>query len=247
MLTTAGFTRVCMAVAAAMAFALGLVVLGASANANTPGIAESSPVTVSPSREAARPSPVAASTPSVAGRPSPEAASGETSPQSFSVSPLARTIPVTRDAYTITPPPLRWPVDRSSPLGSVYGDRPAPCEGCSSFHTGADFDAGNGAAVHAIAAGSVVETDDPAMTTFGVHVAIHHVIAGQVVVSFYGHLQGGSMTLRVGDPVVGGQQIARVGMTGVTTGPHLHFELRPGGTTPVNPLPWMEARLGERR
>jgi murein DD-endopeptidase MepM/ murein hydrolase activator NlpD len=207
MLTTAGVTRVCMAVAAAMAFALGLVVLGASANANTPGIAESSPVTISPSREAARPSPVAAS--------------GETSPQSFSVSRLARTIPVTRDAYTITPPPLRWPVDRSSPLGSVFGDRPAPCEGCSSFHTGADFDAGNGAAVHAIAAGSVVETDDPAMTTFGVHVAIHHVIAGQVVVSFYGHLQGGSMTLRVGDPVVGGQQIARVGMTGVTTGPHL--------------------------
>jgi len=44
-----------------------------------------------------------------------------------------------------------------------------------------------------------------------------------------------------GDPVTAGQHIADVGMSGYTTGPHLHFEIRPRGgwSAPVDPEPWL--------
>jgi murein DD-endopeptidase MepM/ murein hydrolase activator NlpD len=165
--------------------------------------------------------------------------------QSLSVAAQVPIAAVARDAYTVTAPPaLEWPVDPSSPIASPFGPRVSPCAGCSSVHEGADFDAGYGAQVHAIAAGVVVETDAPGWAALGVHVAIQHEIDGQVVTSAYGHMQTGSMTLRVGDVVYAGEVIGLVGSTGASTGPHLHFEIRIGGTTPVDPLPWMHARLG---
>jgi murein DD-endopeptidase MepM/ murein hydrolase activator NlpD len=48
--------------------------------------------------------------------------------------------------------------------------------------------------------------------------------------------------VRAGDPVTAGQHIADIGMSGYTTGPHLHFEIRrPGGgwSAPVDPEPWL--------
>ncbi len=165
--------------------------------------------------------------------------------QSLSVAAAVPIAAVTRDAYDVTsPPPLEWPVDPASPIASPFGPRPSPCEGCSSVHEGVDFDAGYGAQVHAIAAGTVVETDDPGWAALGVHVAIRHIIDGQVITSAYGHMQTGSMTLHVGDAVYAGEVLGLVGSTGASTGPHLHFEIRLNGTDPVNPLPWMHARLG---
>ncbi len=152
---------------------------------------------------------------------------------------------IARDGYSITsPPPLQWPVDRASPISSGFGPRVSPCIGCSSFHEGADFDPGYGAQVHAIAAGVVVETNNPGWAALGIHVAIQHVIGGQVVTSAYGHMQVGSMTLKVGDIVSPGETIGLVGSTGASTGAHLHFEIRAGGMTPVDPIAWMHAHLG---
>ncbi len=151
---------------------------------------------------------------------------------------------VERDAYTVlAPPPLRWPLD-SLKVTSGFGPRVAPCAGCSTFHNGVDFDPGFGAPVYAIAAGVVIETNSPFNVSLGVHVGIEHVIDGQKIVSYYGHLKYGSMPLSVGDTVKVGQVIGLVGNTGESTGPHLHFEILVNGTQPVNPLGWLRARLG---
>ncbi|MHC5795723.1 M23 family metallopeptidase [Lacisediminihabitans sp. FW035] len=165
--------------------------------------------------------------------------------QSLTVADIAPVAAVARDAYGVTvPPPLQWPVDPSSPISDGFGPRASPCAGCSSNHEGADYDAGYGATVHAIAAGVVVETNNPGWAALGIHVAIQHVIDGQVVTSAYGHMQVGSMKLRVGDVVFAGEPIGLVGSTGASTGAHLHFEIRLGGTSPVDPVAWMHARLG---
>lgn len=111
------------------------------------------------------------------------------------------------------------------------------------MHLGVDFTAGNGAPVHAIADGVVVEASRGDSGALGVYVAIRHVVGGEVVVSGYAHMQVGSMNLSVGAPVSGGQVIGRVGNTGASTGAHLHFEIKVGGTN-VDPLAWMHARLG---
>jgi murein DD-endopeptidase MepM/ murein hydrolase activator NlpD len=57
-------------------------------------------------------------------------------------------------------------------------------------------------------------------------------------------MQVGSMPLKVGDLVHAGEQIGLVGSTGASTGAHLHFEIRVGGTTPTDPVVWMHAHLG---
>lgn len=165
--------------------------------------------------------------------------------QSFTVSGISPAAAVVRDAYGVTlPPSVQWPVDPSSPIVDGFGPRVSPCSGCSSNHEGVDYDAGNGAPVHAIAAGVVVETNNPGWAALGIHVAIRHVIEGQAITSVYGHMQAGSMPLRVGDTVFAGQLIGRVGSTGASTGAHLHFEIRADGTRPVDPVAWMRARLG---
>lgn len=152
---------------------------------------------------------------------------------------------VVRDGYTVTDPPaLQWPVPSGTRVADGFGPRVAPCAGCSSLHQGVDFDAGSGAQVHAIAAGVVVETNSPGYSALGTHVTIQHLIGGQTVTSVYAHMQAGSMRLRVGDVVTVGQVVGLVGSTGASTGAHLHFEIRAGGTTPVNPLAWLRARLG---
>lgn len=163
--------------------------------------------------------------------------------QVLTVDPGAPAVTVVRDNYTVTaPPPLRWPLD-SLRIADGYGPRPAPCSTCSTFHKGIDFDPGWGAQVHSIAAGVVVETNGPFSSDYGVHVTIEHVIDGEQVTSLYGHMQYGSMTLSVGDVVTVGQVIGLVGSTGESTGAHLHFEIRPGGASTVNPMVWMRNHL----
>ncbi|MHB1172577.1 MAG: M23 family metallopeptidase [Lacisediminihabitans sp.] len=165
--------------------------------------------------------------------------------QTFAVAAVTPSVVLPRDGYTVTdPPPLQWPLGPGTPISDGFGPRIPPCAACSSFHEGVDFDPGYGAPVHAIAAGVVVTSNNSSYGGLGVSVAIQHQIGGRVVTSVYGHLQSGSMTLKVGDIVRVGQVLGLVGSTGASTGAHLHFEILLGGTTPVNPLPWMHARLG---
>ena len=97
------------------------------------------------------------------------------------------------------------------------------------FHDGLDIAAPLGTPVRAIAPGRV--TIAGRVADGAVVVQIEH--AGGVT-SLYGHLQPG-LAVRVGDDVVGGQAIGSVGLTGNTTGPHLHLEVDVAGV-PVDPL-----------
>ena len=136
---------------------------------------------------------------------------------------------------------IRWPFPFAARIASAFGDRAAPCRGCSSYHRGLDFDAGYGAPVGAIADGVVTTVGYAG--TFGYVVEIEHIINGQKVTSLYAHMIDNSSALVVGAPVVAGEIIGALGNTGLSTGPHLHLEIHLDGV-PVDPFAWLMANAG---
>lgn len=126
---------------------------------------------------------------------------------------------------------------------SPFGARTDPITGEQSFHTGTDYAAPLGTPILAIAAGRVTVAG-PA-SGYGNLVVIEHNIGGQIVASAYGHME--TIDVQVGDLVTAGQHIADVGSEGHSTGPHLHFEIRPGGTnaTAVDSDAWLKAHNAE--
>ena len=100
-----------------------------------------------------------------------------------------------------------------------------PFSGEEVFHRGFDLAAPRGTEVHAGADGIVsrtlVEYEEKDTGRF---VIIDH---GDGLTSYYGHLD--EILVEVGDQIDRGQTIATVGMTGLTTGPHIHFEVRRDG------------------
>jgi len=111
---------------------------------------------------------------------------------------------------------------------SNFGYRIDPFSGQQSFHEGIDFPAETGTAIVAAASGLVVEAGWHSQ--YGKIVEIDH---GNGLVSRYAHAS--RLGVKEGDLVVRGQNIAAVGTTGRSTGPHLHFEVRLNGV-PQNPV-----------
>jgi murein DD-endopeptidase MepM/ murein hydrolase activator NlpD len=148
----------------------------------------------------------------------------------------------TRDySYSMGDPngPIRWPFPYPVPISSGFGERAAPCRGCSSMHMGVDFTPGVGAPIYAVADG-VVTTHLEDKWGFGNHVIIAHTIDGQTVTSTYAHMQYGSSPLQAGDTIKVGDFVGTVGMTGTATGNHLHFEIAISGAQ-VDPFAWLQA------
>ncbi len=133
---------------------------------------------------------------------------------------------------------VQWPFSVGVHIGSGYGARPGCSLGCSTNHLGQDFNPGYGAPIQSIADGVVVESTDSG-GGFGVKIVIEHVIDGQMIHSLYGHMVPGSRTVQVGDHVSVGQIIGKTGNTGISTGPHMHFEILINGTKHVDPLAWL--------
>lgn len=137
--------------------------------------------------------------------------------------------------------------DRLAPLGSfIKPVDPAAVTLTSGFgdrggeqHQGIDLAGNVGTPIYASADG-VVSNAGPA-SGFGQWVVLDHVQGGQLVSTVYGHIE--SYSVEVGQQVRAGQQIATVGNRGVSTGPHLHWEVWQGGwgTTAVDPLPYYES------
>lgn len=120
-----------------------------------------------------------------------------------------------------------WPCPSSSRVTSEFGSRSSPTEGASTNHKGMDIGASTGSSIVAAASGTV--TISTYSASAGNYVMISH---GGGVSTVYMHCS--SLLVNVGDKVSAGDVIAKVGSTGYSTGPHLHFEIRSGGTY-VNP------------
>jgi murein DD-endopeptidase MepM/ murein hydrolase activator NlpD len=131
----------------------------------------------------------------------------------------------TTDWASVIGAPALWPV--MGPITSSFGEREDPINGEGAFHSGVDISAGFGTPVRAAADG-VVQTAGME-SGYGREIVIDH---GNGIETLYGHLSGFAVT--TGQQVREGQVIGYVGMSGRSTGPHLHYEVRIHNT-PVNP------------
>jgi murein DD-endopeptidase MepM/ murein hydrolase activator NlpD len=121
-----------------------------------------------------------------------------------------------------------WTRPASGPMSSTFGPR------WGTFHYGIDIAAGYGNAVRATHAGTVVTAGW--YGGYGYAVIIDH---GNGLTTRYGH--NSKVLVSVGERVKAGDQIANVGNTGDSTGPHVHFEVRMDGVA-VNPVPFLMFR-----
>lgn len=129
--------------------------------------------------------------------------------------------------YEISDGAVRWPFPYAVPISSGFGNRAAPCYGCSTMHSGIDFSPGAGAAIFAIADG-VVEVSDDGYSSWGNYVVIRHEIDGETFFSGYAHMQRASSPLVAGEEIKVGDFVGLVGATGQVTGSHLHLTISQG-------------------
>lgn len=115
---------------------------------------------------------------------------------------------------------------------SGFGRRKAPTKGASSYHKGVDWSTPTGTAIFASSGGTVAKAGWGG--GYGYVVYINHSDGRQ---TRYAHLS--KVLVKVGQTVKQGERIALSGNTGVSTGPHLHFEMLINGTQ-VNPLPYLD-------
>lgn len=129
---------------------------------------------------------------------------------------------------------MQWPVPGHFRVTSGYGNRIHPFSRRREFHTGVDIGAPMGANIVAAESGTVIISGWNG--GFGHTVVIDH---GGGLSTLYAH--NSRNLVQVGDWVNRGDVIARIGSTGVSTGPHLHFEVRHHGRH-VNPNPYLGIR-----
>lgn len=125
--------------------------------------------------------------------------------------------------------PSLWPVNGK--LMSRFGEREDPFSGEGAFHTGVDIEAAMRTPVHAAADGIVYSAEYT--SRYGNLVIIDH---GNGMRTWYAHLS--EFEVIPGQEVRRGEVVALSGNTGRVTAPHLHFEVRMGGS-PVNPYPYL--------
>ena len=122
-----------------------------------------------------------------------------------------------------------WPTSKN--ISSGFGMRKDPFTGENQFHYGIDIAAQEGSVVRATMSGKVLVSDE--QKGYGKTVMLDH---GHGFVTVYAHNQDNSV--KAGDWVERGAPIARVGSSGRSTGPHLHFEVRKDGNR-LDPLEFL--------
>lgn len=139
------------------------------------------------------------------------------------------------DWVSLANAPSLWPI--AGRVTSSFGERTDPFSGDSEgeFHRGIDIAAPAGTAIHATGDGVVVSAGWA--TGYGKEVVIDH---GHGVSTLYAHME--TMTVIPGETVSRGQVIGYVGVTGRSTGAHLHYEVRIHGTA-VNPHRYMRETM----
>ncbi|MAF29831.1 MAG: hypothetical protein CL819_11510 [Croceicoccus sp.] len=127
-------------------------------------------------------------------------------------------------------------------ISSPFGYRRDPFTGRAAMHSGLDFRGATGTPIRAAAKGRVAFVGRKG--GYGNVIEIRH---GNGVMTRYAHMS--KFDARVGDRVDAGETIGRIGSTGRSTGPHLHFEVRINNRA-VDPRPMLEkgaSILGARR
>ena len=119
-------------------------------------------------------------------------------------------------------------------LSSHFGRRKDPFSGRMTMHKGVDFAAKDGSDI--IAVGGGVVTWAGKRYGYGLLVEVNH---GGGYVTRYAHCK--SVDVKVGDIIRKGDVIAKIGSTGRSTGPHVHFELRVNGK-PINPIKYVNRK-----
>jgi murein DD-endopeptidase MepM/ murein hydrolase activator NlpD len=125
--------------------------------------------------------------------------------------------------------PSRYPV--SGRITSSFGYRVSPTRNGIEFHYGIDLAAPSGTPIYAPAAGTVVFSDWNG--GYGRLIIIDH---GYGIKTLYAH--NSQNLVKVGETVKRGELIGRLGSTGVSTGPHTHFEIRQNNV-PVDPVKFL--------
>ncbi len=148
--------------------------------------------------------------------------------------PFGFVLPPTVD-YALYDLPFSYVVPVSGTFTSDFGYRDHPILGETKFHYGVDIAAATGTGIRCFADGKV-ETAGFS-NTYGYYVKVMH---KDGFISFYAHCS--KLLVKAGQTVKKGDSIARVGATGLATGPHLHFEVRRDDTI-LNPMQYVGASL----
>ncbi len=119
-------------------------------------------------------------------------------------------------------------------ITSRFGTRPHPIYGYISTHRGTDIACPTGTEVYAANSGTVIIATRHSQ--YGNYIIIDH---GGKIATLYAH--NSKLLVKVGQEVKRGQVIAKSGSTGMSTGPHLHFEVRINGV-PVNAEPYLKGK-----
>ncbi len=122
---------------------------------------------------------------------------------------------------------MQWPCPSTKYVTSEFGSRSQPVAGASTNHKGLDIGAAMGADIVAADSGTILFSGNS--SSYGKYIVITH---GGGITTLYAHCS--QLLVKAGATVTKGQVIAKVGSTGISSGPHLHFEVSVNGSR-VNP------------
>lgn len=123
---------------------------------------------------------------------------------------------------------------------SPFGLRKLPWEAHGRLHAGIDIAAEKGARIVAAADGVVVDRGNS--PSYGRYVELRH---AEGLTTLYAHLGGIDIDMAKGVAVRAGETVGRVGSSGMSTGPHLHFEIRDRKDRPLNPTLFLGRSFAE--
>ncbi|MDE5965692.1 MAG: peptidoglycan DD-metalloendopeptidase family protein [Lachnospiraceae bacterium] len=129
---------------------------------------------------------------------------------------------------------IGWPCPASHRISSGFGPRNTGIKGASRIHKGIDIPVATGSSAVAAESGTVIAVSYNSAR--GYYCMVNH---GGGLTTLYQHCS--RITVSVGQQVAKGEEVAKTGSTGISSGPHLHFEVRVNGT-PVNPLDYVKRK-----
>ncbi len=133
-----------------------------------------------------------------------------------------------------------WPLKNGTfTYVSPFGVRFHPIFGRMITHEGIDLAGSIGTPIYAAADGEVVDSRPEVGVGYWLRIK-HTKPDGEIYYTAYAHMYASDVLVSVGDVVKAGDQVASIGNTGNSTGPHLHFEVHDASDTPIDPWQWLQ-------